>query len=83
VIESSNTLPKRILFLNNNVCHKYGIFIWYYIISHSFLPTQLFNFCRHENLRVFLFLFKQFKNTIVCRVSSQKGVILPKLSLSI
>jgi len=36
---------------------------WYYIISHSFLPTQLFNFYKHENLRVFLVFCKNILKT--------------------
>lgn len=60
-----------------NTVSLYGIIL---LVIHSYQRNFLIFV---DNLRVFLFLFKQFKNTIVCRVSSQKGVILPKLSLSI
>jgi len=59
---------------------KYGIFVCYYIISNSFLPTQVFNFYRHKTEEVFLFfVLKIIKSTNVCTFTTKKGVILPRI----
>jgi len=59
---------------------EYRIFVYYYNISNSFLPTQVFNFYRHKTEEVFLFfVLKIIKSTNVCIFTTTKGVILPRI----
>ena len=68
--------PNIILFLNTNICHKIRYLYIILNISNSFLPTQLFDFYRHESLST-VFIMCRKQSTNVCSLSSLKGVNLP------